>query len=52
MEQYVEADKGIAVYDVAQEVQDTVNEMLNKEFEAVDATLKSDIKITIKIEGI
>lgn len=52
MENYVESDKGIGVYDVVQQVQDTVSEMLNKEFEAIDATLKSNVKITIKIEEV
>jgi hypothetical protein len=50
VKQIIESDKGIDVYDVASQVKDTVDEMLNKHFEAVDGTLKSDIEITIKIE--
>ena len=52
MEEIIESDKGIDVYDVTQQIEETSMEMLNKEFEATDGTLKSDIKVTIKIEVI
>ncbi len=37
-------------YNVTEVIEDKVTEMLNKEFENTDACLKSDTKITIKIE--
>lgn len=43
-------DKGIEVYDVSELAKDVIDEMLNQGFEDNDATLKSNIKITINIE--
>lgn len=50
MEKIIVSDKGIDVCDVASQAEEDVLEMLNEEFEATDGTLKSDVKITIKIE--
>ena len=52
MERNIEADKGIEVYSVVSLVEDKVSEMLNEEFEDVNANLKSKTKITIKIEKV
>jgi len=50
-EKKVSADKGIEVYDLSGEVKDNVDELLNEHFEDVDATLKTDVEVTIKITG-
>jgi len=42
--------KGDECYEVAEVIDNKVSEILNKEFESIDATLKSNTKITIIIE--
>jgi len=50
MKYIIGADKGIDVYDVASQVEEATIEMLNKEFEGRNGKLKSNIKITIRVE--
>ncbi len=50
MEKVLNFKKGEDCYDVASKIEDCFNEMINNNFEAVDATLKQKIKVTIKIE--
>lgn len=49
MKRIIEANKGRNVDEISPQVSNYIDKMLNEEFENVDATLNSDIKITIKI---
>ena len=48
----ITADKGTQPIDVSTQAESDVDEMICKNFEAVNGTLKSNIKVTINIEEI
>lgn len=50
MEKILKFKKGEECYEVTTVVKNKIQEILIKDFEDVDATLKSDISITIKID--
>ena len=51
MEKTIKIDKGMDVVLATEQVESDVSEMLNSEFEAVDGTTLSNLKIIVKIEG-
>ena len=52
MEENMKFDKGVETNDVAHHVEDRITRMLLKEFEDVNAQLKSKISISVNIKEI
>ena len=51
MEKILKFKKNKDCYDVCGKIEDCFNEIINNNFESVDATLKENITVTIKIES-
>lgn len=49
MEIIMKFNKEEACYDIDSEIKEKVSEMINKNFEAVDGTLKSKIQVKVEI---